>query len=158
MTTTDKPVASKGGATVPDVWRNFQEMAAAIPTGGTDTALLNILSQLAAAATPEELAAPWETIGTEAILGRMLVVSDLKRMPSDFDGGLGLYLVVTAADTQTGEQVTFTTGATSVVAQLVKAHAAGWLPLKCELVESERATKAGYKPQHLRIYGTGDDF
>lgn len=145
-------------ASVPDVILRFQQMAEAIPSGGNDTAVLGILAQLEASATPDELSAPWETVGTDKVLGRIIVVNELRRMPSDFADGLGFYLVVTGADADTGEAVTFTTGATSVAAQLVKAHAAGWLPLKCELVESERPSASGYRPQHLRVYGKGEDF
>lgn len=158
MTTTDAPTGGKQKGGLPAPIADFRQMAAAIPAGGDDTGLLNILAQLAAAASPEELAAPWETTGTEKLLGHVLVVTDLKRMPSDFEAGLGFYLVVTATDTETGELSTFTTGAVSIVAQLTKAYAMGWLPMKCEIVEAERATAAGHYPQHLRVYGRGGDF
>lgn len=155
--TTAKPVLAKG-TTLPQVVQDFRTWAVDIPTGGEDTAQLSILETIAAAGTPTGLDAPWETTGTDTLLGRMLVISALKRMPSDYPTGLGFFLVVSGADADTGEAVTFTTGSVSVVGQLVKAFHEKWLPLKCELVESERPTKSGYKPQHLRVYGKGGDF
>lgn len=155
--TTAKPVAAKKPA-VPEVVKTFQQMAAAIPAGGEDTGQLSILTQLAAATEPQGLSAPWETTGTTALFGKVLVVTDLKRMPSEYEDGLGFYLVVNGAIEETGEAMTFTTGSVSVAAQLVKAFDAGWLPIKCEIVESTRPTKSGYKPQHLRVYGREGDF
>ena len=154
MTTSDtsKPVA-RTAPPVPAVISTLQDMAASIPSGGETTGQLAILDTIVAASKPTGLSAPWETTGTETILGRMIEVHSLKRMPSDYPTGLGFFLVVTAADADTGEAITFTTGSASVAAQLVKAHATDWLPIKCKLVESEKPTKSGYKPQHLVVFG-----
>jgi hypothetical protein len=139
-----------------EVMRSFAEMAAAIPTDDGDPTA-RILGQVLSAGSVEALNDPWETEDTAKLLGRVITVSSLKRQESTLEGGLGMYLVVTAVDTNTGETLTFTTGSVSVVAQLVKAHALGALPLKCELVQSDRPSKNGRHPQHLKVYGSGPD-
>jgi hypothetical protein len=140
-------------ATLDVIRKRYSEMAASIPDGGTDTGLVNILAAIDAVQEPGELDAPWESAGTEAIMNKAMEVRSLKRMPSDFGDGLGFFLVVEATIQDTGELAVFTTGSVAVVAQLVKAHANGWLPLLCELKESERPTKDGYRPQHLKTFG-----
>lgn len=152
----EKP--SKKPAPVPDTVKRYQEMALAIPQGGEDTAMMAILDRLAATDDPSALSAPWDSASAEDLFERVLIVDSLKRLPSDFEDGLGLFLVVQCHDPSTGEAITWTTSAMSVVAQLVKAHSEGWLPLKVELVQSDRPTASGYRPQHLRVYGRAEDF
>lgn len=152
MSATRKPVATEGrGALSEAMIERYSKMAETIPMGGDGTGLESILAQLERADSPEMLASPWESVGGKAVLGHHLEVTTLKRLPSTYAGGLPFFLVVTAVDHTTGELVTFTTGAVSVAAQLVVAHAKGWVPLHCTLVESERETALGYKPQHLRV-------
>lgn len=157
---TDKaaPVAATTDAGVPAILGQFRTWAAAITAGGEDTATMAILATLAAASDPAALDAPWSTTGTDELLGRVIVVTDLKRMPSDYTQGLGFFLVATGHDPESGEAITFTSGSVGVAGQLVKAHHEGWLPLKCELVRSVRPTKNGYYPEHLRVYGGPDEF
>lgn len=136
----------------------FSAMAESIPLGTDDTGLANILGQIEGARDVEALDNAWDALGGEKVAGRVIVVNALKRQPSDYAEGLPFFLVVTATDNQTGEVLTFTTGSVSVAGQLVKAHAEGWLPLKCELVIGKKNQKTGFTPQHLRVYGKGDQF
>lgn len=146
------------GAKTPEVLTRFQSWAADIEAGTEDTATLAILATIAAASNPASLSAGWTTTETEKLLNRVIVVTGLKKMPSDYAQGLGFFLVVSGYDPTTGEEVTFTSGSVGVAGQLVKAHHEGWLPLKCELVRSPRPTKNGYYPEHLRVYGSPEAF
>jgi hypothetical protein len=132
--------------------KTFAAMAMMIPSETTD-ALDSIIGQILNSPSWEQLADPWETANVDKLKGRVLRVDQLTRRPSQFKDGLGVFLVVNATDTRSGEALVFTTSSMSVVAQLVKAHVAGWLPLYVELVVAERATEAGYKPHHLVVHG-----
>lgn len=159
MSTKQELQAAEAAAVeVPAVVLAFREWAADIEAGASDTAVLSILTQLAEATTAGDLSAPWETAGTEAILGQAIVITGLKRQPSDFAEGLGFYLVVTGYVVDGGAPVTFTTGSTSVVGQLVRAHHLDMLPIKCRLLRAERPTADGYYPQHLQVFGSPDAF
>jgi hypothetical protein len=73
-------------------------------------------------------------------------------MESEFAGGLPFFLIVDAADLETGELVTITTGAVSVVAQLAKAHQLGQIPgWRVVPRQAERPSASGYYPQHLEV-------
>ena len=128
----------------------FEGYLAAIPDaegGGYES----ILAQIDAAGSAKDLDAAWRTAGLEQYRDQLLRVHALRKMPSDFAGGLAWFLVVDAVDLATGERVTFTTGAIGVVAQLVKAFALGALPLQVIPRESERTTRAGYHVWHLEV-------
>jgi len=53
------------------------------------------------------------------------------------------------------EEIVWTTGSVSVVAQLVKAFMLGALPLYATIRKAERPTANGYYPQHLEVSGSG---
>ena len=132
--------------------KTFAGMAMLIPSETTD-ALDSIIGAILSSPSWEQLADPWETASAERLIGRIIRVDRLTRRPSQYKDGLGLFLVVDGVDTQTGEAIVTTTSAMGVVAQLVKAHVAGWLPLYVEWVIAERVTENGYRPQHLKVHG-----
>lgn len=150
-TSTDKPageVVRSQRAT--EVQRRFADMAMMLPQADGDGSA-RIVEALLDAADPFSLNTPWETESSKDLDGAVLVIEDLTAQRSDFADGLGVFLVVHAVTKRTGEPVTFTTGAVSVVAQLVRAYVMGWLPMLVEVVKSERPTKDGYYPIHLRV-------
>jgi hypothetical protein len=130
----------------------FAQMAMMIPSE-TGDAVENILAAVLAAPSWEKLADPWESADAEALVGKMLCIQSLVRRPSDFRDGLGVFLVVHATDVKSGEAVTFTTGSVSVVGQLVRAYAMGWLPIYAEMIVATRQTESGYRPHHLKFLG-----
>ena len=67
-----------------------------------------------------------------------------------------MFLVVDAADAKTGEALTFTTSAVSVVLQLARAWSLGLFPLIADVVVAERPTARGFYPYHLRIIAAGN--
>lgn len=126
----------------------FEAMLADVPeadAGGYE----RILASLATAKSLEDLEAPWRAQGADAYLGEWLSIRGIHKMPSDYQTGLPWFLVVDAASRETGEAVTFTTGSVNIVAQLVRAHALGLFPLVAKIVESDRVTAAGFRPQRL---------
>lgn len=130
----------------------FSQMAMLIPSETTD-AVESIVAQILAAPSWDKLDAPWETTAAETLRGRIFTIDSLKRRPSTFRDGLGLFLVVHGSDARTGEAITWTSSSTGVVAQLVHAYAADWLPIYASLVIAERPTESGYHPHHLKFHG-----
>lgn len=129
----------------------FAEMAAGIPEADDSEAYESIVSQLLAADTVDQLNAPWDTDAVDKIAGHQIRVDELTRRPSDFAGGLGMYLVCKGVDQGTGERVTLTTGAVSVVAQLARAYFVGGLPIVAQWIVGDPSPKTGRRPQHLQI-------
>lgn len=145
--TTDAAPAVVSSAAV----QAYQSLLEAIPEGGGE-GYDGILRALYAAEDAADLDAPWRAQGMESWLNHPLVIQGLRRMESDYAGGLPFFLAVDAADAVTGELVTFTTGAVSVVAQLAKAHALGAIP-GWQVIprETERVSKSGYRSQYLEV-------
>jgi hypothetical protein len=129
----------------------FAEMAAGIPEADDSDAYETIVSQLLAADTVDQLNAPWDTDAVEKLAGHQILIQDLTRRPSDFAGGLGMYLVAKGTDQGTGEKVTVTTGAVSVVAQLARAYFVGGLPIIAKWIIGDPSPRTGRRPQHLEI-------
>lgn len=130
----------------------FEPLLAMIPEAGGDGAgYETILRQLAQAQDASELDAPWRAGGLQLYQDTSLVITDIRRMPSDYQGGLGWFLVVDAVVKGTGERIAVTTGSVGVVAQLVKAYALGALPLTVIPRRSKKASKAGFYAWHLEM-------
>lgn len=130
----------------------FEPLLAMIPEAGGDGAgYESILRQLAAAQDASELDAPWRAGGLQMYQDTSLVVTDVRRMPSDYTGGLGWFLVIDAVVKGTGEKIAVTTGSVGVVAQLVKAYSLGALPLTVIPRRSKKASKAGFYAWHLEV-------
>lgn len=133
----------------------FAQMVAGIPELDDEDASERIILQLLAASDVSELNAPWDSASAEDLAGKRIRIDTITRQQSDFTDGLQVYLVCKGLNLETGEKLVFTTGAISIVAQLVRAHFLGGLPAICELVIAERPTKKGYRPQHLKIHALG---
>lgn len=150
---TQDVAATNGGQSAPisaDAVAPFEGYLAAVPDA-EGAGYESILAQIDQAQSITDLDAPWRTSGLEAYKDRQLVVRGIRKMPSDFAGGLMWFLVVDAVEKVTGERVTFTTGAIGVVAQLVKAHALDAFPLTVVPKQSERVTRSGYHVWHLEV-------
>ncbi len=133
----------------PEIAAMYEAMVEDIPEAGGD-GVEGILVQLAQATSVDALDAPWRADGLSAYLGRPLRIESLRRMPSEYGSGLPFFLIVNAADLETGELVTLTTGAVSVVAQLAKANQLGQVPgWRVIPRQAERPSASGFYPQHL---------
>lgn len=128
----------------------WESMLSQVPEAGDD-AVEAILGQIAAAESISELDAPWEGGGMELYKDTPLTIMGIRRMRSDFAGGLGWYLIVDAAVRTTGERVTFTTSSVNTVAQLVRAWVLNAIPFKATPRRAERPSRNGYYAWHLEI-------
>jgi len=133
----------------------FTQMAMMVPDTAGD-ANESILLAILGAKTWDELDDPWDTRKADALVDKDIRIDTIMRRPSDFAGGLGVYLVVQGKDMDTDEPITFTTGSMSCVGQLVGAYANGWFPLYAILRKAQRPTSKGYYPMHIEFTGQGD--
>lgn len=132
----------------------FAQMVMAVPDAegsGSERIVLAILN----AKSWDDLDAPWDADKAEALVDVEMRIDSIMRRPSTFADGLGVFLVVRGKRMDNDEEVVWTTGSVSVVAQLVKAFMLGALPIYATLKRSERPTEKGYYPQHLEITGSG---
>lgn len=128
----------------------FVQMATLVPSED-GSGMERIIEQLLNAESWEDLSDPWESTNAEKLRGKRLRIDSLTRRPSQYPGGLGVFLVVKGVDLGTGEAIVWTTSAQAVIAQLVRAYAKGWLPCVAEMIIADRPTEAGYYPHHLRF-------
>lgn len=128
----------------------FVEMATMVPSED-GSGMERIVEKLLSAESWEELSEPWETTDAQKLRGKRLLIQSIMRRPSQYQGGLGIFLVVHSVDKGTGEQIAWTTSSQAVIAQLVRAYAMGWLPCLAEMVIADRPTEAGYYPHHLKF-------
>lgn len=133
----------------------FTQMAVGIPEADDGGAYENIVLQLLQATDVDGLNAPWDTSDAEKLANHRLKIESLQRRPSDFNAGLGMYLVCKGVDLGTGETFVWSTGSVSVVAQLARAYFLGALPVIAELQISDTPTKNGYRPQRLNVISFG---
>lgn len=130
------------------------EMAATVP-GQEGDGLVNIIEQLLAATSVDELDAPWNSAGLERYIGKTIRIDRIQQAESRYRDGVPFYLLAFGVDLATGEVVTFTTSAQAVIVQLLLAHCKGWFPWIVVPSESNEPTEAGYYPQHLKTARAG---
>lgn len=128
----------------------YEGIIATVPDAGGD-GMEGILRTILQAGNAADLDAPWRSDGLGAYLNVELEFQAIRKMPSDFTSGIGWFLIADAAIVDTGELVTMTTGAGSVVAQLLRAWSLGSFPLRAIPRQSARPTAEGYYPQHLEM-------
>lgn len=147
----DQAPASNLPAPVPiTALDQYAGMLAEVPEAGAD-AWESIVTAIAGAATIDEIDAPWQADGLKEYKDSPLRVTAIRKMPSDFDGGWGLYLVVDAVDVASGEKVVTTTGSVACVAQLVKAHALKAFPVVVIPRVAPKPSRNGFFPMHLEL-------
>lgn len=88
-----------------------------------------ILAQILTAETAEDVNQIWETSKIETVLDVPLLISRVERAPSDFEDGIGVYVVIHAVNQRTHAPIVVVTGSINVIAVLIKAHRADWLPM-----------------------------
>lgn len=133
-----------------EVIEHVRRLIADIP-GDDGTGAERIITQLLAAKTFDDLNEPWESTSGKKLAGMRLRIRGLSQRPSTFEGPVGIFLVVDAADVKTGEQMTFTSSAMAVIVQLAVARDLGMLPMIAEVVVAERPTARGFYPYHLKV-------
>jgi hypothetical protein len=134
----------------PAIVEAYTAMIENVPEAGGD-GMASILTALLQVEHPDDLDAPWRSGGLEEFINVPLLIQGIRKAPSDYQGGLPFFLIADAVVIATGELVTITTGAVSVVAQLAKAHALGAFPWRVIPRQSDRPSERGYYPQHLEV-------
>ena len=104
---------------------------------------------LANAENPLDLFAAGELDAVKNHLGEELTILSVDGVRnSDFEEGLGIYLIVTAA-TPDGEEIRLAVGSTDGVAKLAALHEMGAFPWKVAFEQSTKPTKNGFFPINL---------
>lgn len=128
----------------------YREVAASMLAKDSDDPQLDIIAQIMEAGTIDELLGNGVTqLGD--MLGVPFTIKSAELRKSDFADGLGVYAVLQAKlDGPDGANLVVITGAETICAQVVKATAEGWMPLRCQAVEAKKPTAKGYYPQRLQ--------
>ena len=138
----------------PALRQAFMMMLVEVPEPSDDAAA-SIVGAILAAEDVDDLDKPWDSEGMRPLAGRVIVVNEITRRPSDYADGLGVYLGCDCTLEATGEKLFVTTGSVSIVAQLVRAFTLGKLPLKVIPTEAKKPSANGYLPMHLEIVREG---
>jgi hypothetical protein len=126
-----------------------------VPETSADDAQYRIVQQILNSESVEELDNPWNAAsGLGTFDGQTITVRSIRRAPSSFKGGAGIFLILDVED-EAGDEHIATTGSVSVVVQLLKAFELQAYPLKVIPRVSERESRNGYYPQHLEIPRNG---
>lgn len=91
-------------------------------------------------------------------MDRLVRINRIRYAESEYAAGLPFYLVIDGVDINAEKEDQWVTGATTVVAMLVRAAFAGHLPIVGFAKESDKPTKSGYRPVNWtmkEILGTG---
>ena len=136
-------------AKYPGMVQAFMAMLQEVAQPSNEDATARIVGTILQAETVEELNKPWDSDGMRKHFGELIVVRAITRRPSDYTGGLGVYLGCEITWPGSGEESFLSCGSVSSVAQLVRAHAIKRLPLLVMPVKATRPTKLGYWPYHL---------
>lgn len=156
QTTVNKRAGGNGKASTLDTLpaalvQQFAEMVRTMPRLDADGGAA-ILEQILNAASPEAINAIFDDEANKEPVGVEIVIESAEVGESDFEDGLGVFLLVKAIRTDTGEAIRFTTGARSVVATIAWAWANNKLPMAA--VVTQTALKDNKTAKQLRIVRT----
>lgn len=134
-----------------DLGMVLRDLIEKVPETTTDDAQYRIVQTIMAARDYTELDAPWSgTSGLGAYNDQTIVIHDIRKAPSSFTGGPGIFLILDV-EGEDGDHHVVTTGSISVVVQLLKAYDMQAFPLACIPKVSKRQSRNGYWPQHLEM-------
>lgn len=111
----------------------------------------NIVEQLFTAESALDLNNPWDAHGGREFDGKLLRFEQVEVLESQFEGGVGAFLIIKGTDEADHKPFTMTTSALAVIVQMARLHAEGWLPAWGTVEMAKRATSKGYYPYHLRF-------
>lgn len=145
--------AEQDGAMIPAEYparivEHYAAIVATVPEAGNE-GMASILEQIADARTMRQIDSPWQAGGLAQWRDRAIVVHGMRRMESDYEGGLPWFLILDCADPGTGETFTAMTGSVSIVAQLLQAWSLGGFPYTCVPRLARKPSANGFYPMHL---------
>lgn len=126
-------------------------LQSAVPSDADDPEVIGtrIMAQLLAAETPEEVLADAEAVGLRQYLDTPFLLEGVDFRQSEYEEGMPFYCLLFGREVESGEKVTLTTGAQSVVAQAFRLAQRGWLPRTVMAKQAKKATKSGFYPVRL---------
>ena len=119
-----------------------------------DEAATRIAVGLASAGSAESLLSESEAQGWQDHEGESFLLRRADFLPSTKKGGIGIYVVATVINVDTGEQLVLTSGATNVVIQVAKLLKEGWTDRPVKL--KSRLTGDGNTVHRLVVGDPGD--
>lgn len=145
-------IADPAQTAIESIGAELRELIEVVPETSREDAQYNIVMAILRAKDASELDNPWSaTAGLGAYNDRVITIRSMRRAPSSFEGGPGVFLILDVHTEDDNEEHVVTTGSVSVVVQLLKAFQLGAIPLTCVPRVSKRQTARGYWPQHLEI-------
>lgn len=108
-----------------------------------------ITEHILGATTIDEILAPVGTTSAEDVAGMKLSIRGVRFNRSSFEDGPGVYCLIDATATDSGEAYTIACGARNVMAKLYRAHQLGVEIPPVMIVKSKTATSNGYFPLDL---------
>jgi hypothetical protein len=110
-----------------------------------------IMAQLLAAESDEELEAVGTATGWRTLPGVPMQLHGFQWRPSTYEEGAPIFFVVNATRLDSGERVVLTTGSGNILAQLCNMARRGTLVGAVRALEiSDEPTKQGFRPNWLR--------
>jgi hypothetical protein len=110
-----------------------------------------IIAQLLAAESDEELEAVGQATGWRELPGVPMELHGFRWRPSTYEEGAPIFFVVNATRLDTGERVVLTTGSGNVLGQLTNMARRGTLVGAIRALEiADQPTKQGFRPNWLR--------
>lgn len=111
-------------------------------------ATMDIIRRILAGDTAEDVLQQQAALHARDFINDPLTILGYTYNESDFEQGPKFYMVIDAV-TSDGESAKITCGALNVMAQLFRLNELKAFPIKARIVETGKATKAGYKPMWL---------
>lgn len=113
-----------------------------------------IIDEIMESQSLDELLENSEPEDLTSFVGRVITIREYSVNDSEFQNGAPIYLALKVTDEETGERRVITTGEQNVMAQVIRAKDAGWLPFKCRPFQSNKPNKYG---RYIIRLGKADD-
>ena len=128
---------------------------ATVTTAGLWADTSGLIDDILNAASLEKALKVFDSTPAEKVLDKPLTVEAVSFLPSQFDDdgtGVGVFALIRAIDRETGEVLTVSCGAASIVATLLKAQVEEWLPADLKITQGSK-TANGFYPLNLEPIG-----
>jgi hypothetical protein len=120
-----------------ETWARIRELAQSIPETDSDEDIGEIIAaRILAAETLDDLLTPSSAPGLGHLADRPILIHDIRRKEGGMNPDLGFFLLCAVETAKDGKQEVYSTGATNVVTQLVRAFQLGEFPLACKVLET----------------------
>lgn len=108
-----------------------------------------LAERLLSAQSADDILLPFDPVQGKTKLGQPIYIEGCTIIESEYEG-FPWYVSLRCKVPATGETYVLTTGGEKVVMQAAAADRAGQWPLYCKLVQTDKETKAGFRPLELR--------